>query len=274
MGRTPLNTQEAIRSVVLRLLDSAGVVAPITPTLFRQIVSARRVRDELGAGDAGWIGRQIRDIETEIVTESATRRHSVPGLPTTVADSMRALWVEALQAAQTEFSDARAQAEACVVRAEADRQNASAVTAMLRTELDDWQKHARCGDTRIGQLEAELAEARRHLSDESERARRAEARLAEVSLASDAAGHRHAEELATVTERYAGLSRQLLNWTDQVRQSRGSRPAAVPPEMEALRQSVSQLAEQYEELRKSITLIAAHVPRDSAPTGPQDRSAG
>ncbi|SOF00948.1 replication region DNA-binding N-term [Burkholderia sp. OK233] len=273
MGRTPLSSPETVRAVVRQMLDGAGVAAPITPMLFRRIVSTRRVRELLGGGDPSWIGRQVRAVEAEVISES-TARYTVSGLPDQVADSMRLLWLMALEAARGEFVDAQASATEAVARAATERDNANALTAMLRTELQDWQKQARELDVRIGQREAELAETRGRISEESERARLAEARLAESLRAREAARQKYDEELATVRREYAGLSRQLLNATDEFRQSLAARQAALQPEVQSLRRRLSQVTEQYRRLLEAGAASATPVSADSASRSTQNPPAG
>ncbi|MFX1737970.1 DNA-binding protein [Paraburkholderia sp. A1RI_3L] len=273
MGRTPLNTLETVRAVVRQMLDGAGVAAPVTPALFRRIVTTRRIREELGGGDPAWIGRQVRAVEAEVISES-TARYTVSGLPAPVADSMRGLWLMALEAARGQFADAQASATEAVARAATERDNANALTAMLRAELQDWQKQARELDVRIGQREAELAETRGRISEESERARLAEARLAESLRASEAARQKYDEELATVRREYAGLSRQLFIATDQLRQSLADRQAAVQPELESLRRQLAQVTAKYEKLARAGAGVATLNPGGSPSVGTQDPPAG
>lgn len=274
MGRLPLHSPESVRDAVRQLLAGAGVAAPITPPLFRRIVSVRQVRAALGGGDPSWIGRQVRAIEAEVIAES-TARYTAPGLPSPVADSMRALWLMALEAARGEFTDARADAADAVARAAAERDNAAGLVAMLRTELDDWQRHARAGDTRIGQLEADLTEARRRVGEESERTRLAETRLAESRRASDEARRLADETLAAARREYAGLSSQLFTATDQLRQSLAARQAAAQPELESLRRQLAQVTAKYEKLlARAGAGATSHTPGGSASGATQDPPAG
>lgn len=273
MGRTPLNSPQSVRDTVRRMLDAAGVTAPITPQVFRRIVSTRRVREELGGGDPSWVGRQVRMIEAELISQSAAR-YTAGGLPDPVADSMRSLWLMALEAARGEFADAQASAAAAVARAAAERDNANALSSMLRTELDDWQKQARELDVRIGQREAELAEARGRVSEESERGRLAEARVAELLRASEAARQKHDGELNAVRREYAGLSRQLLNAADEFRRSLAARQAAVQPEVESLRRRLARVTENYEKLARAGAAAAPQGPGSSASAATQDPPAG
>jgi molecular chaperone GrpE (heat shock protein) len=247
MGRTPLNSPQSVRDTVRRMLDAAGVAAPITPSLFRRIVTTRRVREELGGGDPAWVGRQVRGIEAELASES-TARYTAGGLPDQVADSMRSLWLMALEAARCEFAAAQADASASVASAAVERDNANALVVMLQTELADRQKEAREQDVRVAQQQAELVQLQQRLAGETDRALRAEAARDQALRASDEARRQHDEELAAVRREYAGLSRQLLNAIDELRQSMAAKQAAVRPEVESLRRRLAQVTEDYEKL--------------------------
>jgi hypothetical protein len=271
MGRTPLNSPQAVRVVVQQLLDAAGVAAPITPSLFRRIVTTRRLREELGGGDPAWIGRHVRMIEAELVSETSAR-YAVGGLPNQVADSMRSLWLMALEAARGEFAAAQADAAASVASATAERDNASALVDMLRAELDDWQKRAREQDVCIGQQREELAQVQRRLAEETDEARRVEAALDQAARASDEARRRHDEELTAVRERYAGLSKQLFATTDELRQSRAATQAAVQPGTRAVRHRLAQASEQYQKVLGAGTETNASAP-PTPPTGRQNPAA-
>jgi hypothetical protein len=274
MGRAPLNSPESVRHAVQQLLDAAGTGVPVTPLLFRRLVSSRRVREQLGGGDPAWIGRQIRAIEAEVISQS-TARFTATGLPEPVADSMRALWLMALEAARGELTDAQAAAAEAVVRAAAERDNSAALTAMLRTELDDWQRHARDRDMRIGQQEAELAESRRQLAEEKNRARLAETRLLEVTRAHDEARRQYDEAQAAVQREYAGLARQLMNATDEQRRALAAAQAALQPELKSLRQRLAQMTAKYEQLdRARGDPAATPAPGGGRPAGTRDHPAG
>jgi len=267
MGRIPLNSPESVRTVVQQLLGAAGTGVPVTPLLFRRLVSSRRVREQLGGGDPGWIGRQIRAIEAEVISESALR-HTATGLPEPVAATMRSLWQGALEAAQSEFDAARAAADEAVTSAVSERDNANALTAMLRTELEDGRRQASGRDTRIGQLEAELAASQRKLAEERERTRTTEARLAEVSRARDDERQKHDEAVAAVQREYAGLSRQLMAATDEQRQALATARAAIAPELKSLRQRLAKMSAECDRLKRQLADTAA-LPATSAPRPPR-----
>ncbi|TDG02683.1 hypothetical protein E1N52_38425 [Paraburkholderia guartelaensis] len=266
MGRTPLNSPESVRQTVQRMLDAAGVAAPVTPALFRRIVTARRVRAELGGGDPAWVGRQVRLVEAEVISESSAR-YTASGLPDPVADAMRSLWLRALEAARGEFAAAQADASVSVAAAAAERDNASALVEMMRTELDDRQKQAREQDVRVAQQQAELVQLQQRLAGETDRALRAEAALDQALRASDEARRQHDGELAAVRERYAGLSKQLFAMTDGLRQSRAVAQPAVQPEMNALRLRLAQVSEPYQKPLRAD----AETDASARPTAPADQ---
>jgi hypothetical protein len=264
MGRTPLNSVDNVRTVVQQLLDGAGVSVPVTPLLFRRVVTTRHVRELLGGGDPSWIGRQIRTIEAEVISETSAR-YTASGLPEPVADSMRGLWLMALEAARGEFAAAQTDASASVAAAAAERDNANALVEMMRTELDDRQKQAREQDLRIAQQQAELVQLQSRLAAETDRALRAEAALDQAVHASDEARRQHDEEQLATRERYAGLSKQLFAMTDELRQSRAVTQPAFQPEVKTSRHRRAQVLEQSQKSPRADAETDAGAPSTAAP---------
>ncbi|WP_425469661.1 DNA-binding protein [Paraburkholderia unamae] len=60
-------TPDAIRATVLALLAEAGDPAPASDARFRKIVSVRKLRARLGAGDPATLSRHLNAIEAEVV---------------------------------------------------------------------------------------------------------------------------------------------------------------------------------------------------------------
>ena len=272
MGRAPLNSPESVRAVVQQLLGEAGTGVLVTPPLFRRLVSSRRVRERLGGGDPAWLGRQIRAIEAEMISTSAAR-FAVAGIPESVAATMRSLWESALEAARIEFNAARVASDEAVALAVIERNNANALTAMHRAELDDWQQQASERDTRIGQLEAELAASQRQLAEERERMRTTEASFAEVSRARQDEREKHDKAVAAIQHEYAGLSRQLLAATDEQRQALLSARASIAPEVKALRQRLVQMNEECDHLKRTLASASPKIVNGSSPSATQNDSA-
>ncbi|WP_288830875.1 DNA-binding protein [uncultured Paraburkholderia sp.] len=77
------------------MLAEAGDAAPASGTRFRQIVSVRKLRARLGAGDLATLARVLNAIETEVVRVGLADI-AIPDLPSDVADLMRALWQAAV----------------------------------------------------------------------------------------------------------------------------------------------------------------------------------
>ncbi|PRY09107.1 hypothetical protein B0G73_10113 [Paraburkholderia sp. BL25I1N1] len=50
MGRQPLHSQESIRAAALEMLAENSHGAPVSPALFRRVLSARRLRERMGGG--------------------------------------------------------------------------------------------------------------------------------------------------------------------------------------------------------------------------------
>ncbi|WP_239483202.1 DNA-binding protein [Burkholderia sp. MS455] len=96
------------------MLAEAGDAAPLTGARFRQLVSVRKARTRLGAGDPATLARALNAIEAEVVRAGLVEI-AMPGMPPDNAEQMRALWQEvtelrsALTGRDAELADLRAQ---------------------------------------------------------------------------------------------------------------------------------------------------------------------
>ena len=70
-ARPPL-PPEQIRSAVLSMLAEAGDAEPPTGERFRKIVSVRKLRARLGAGDPATLSRELNAIEADVVRAGLT----------------------------------------------------------------------------------------------------------------------------------------------------------------------------------------------------------
>jgi hypothetical protein len=87
-----------IRTTVLAMLAEAemdpGHASP-TSDRFRKVVSVRKLRARLGAGDPAMLSRALYTIEAEVV-RAGLAQVAIPGLPDAIAEQMRALWQAAV----------------------------------------------------------------------------------------------------------------------------------------------------------------------------------
>ena len=121
MARIPTNSRESVRAAIISLLAEAGHPAPASRAEFRRHVSVRNVRDRLGGGDTTWLGRQINQIEEELVAAGRARL-LVPGIPEHVSHLMQEVWTAAIDAQTNEVIRIQAVAAESVANAKtADR---------------------------------------------------------------------------------------------------------------------------------------------------------
>ncbi|ACC74058.1 DNA-binding protein [Paraburkholderia phymatum] len=235
MGRPPLNTTDAVIAAIRQQLAEGCAGTHVTPAVFRRLVSARRVRERLGGGDLTWINRTIRSVEAQILAESAAR-DPVADLPDAVATTMRALWQSAVEEAHNQLATVRTEAARAIEDARAERDEASALTAMLRHECGELQQRNDAHLHKIGELDATVAHLARQCEEERARRQALEARLADALDARERDRTAHHDELSAVRREYDGLRRQLLLETDAYRKTIGEAQRALERELAACRQ--------------------------------------
>jgi chromosome segregation ATPase len=251
MGRLPLNTTEAVIAVIRQQLAEGCAGTPVTPAVFRRLVSARGVRERLGGGDLAWINRTIRSVEAQILAESAAR-NPIADLPDAVAGTMRALWQSAVAEAHDQLAAVHAEARRAIEDARAERDEAIALTAMLRNECDALQQRADAHVHKIGELDATVAHLARQCDEERERRQSLEGRLADALRAREQDRAAHQEELSAVRYEYDGLRRQLLLESDAYRQSIGEAHRALERELAACRQLLEQTTRERDRLADRV----------------------
>jgi chromosome segregation ATPase len=209
MSRPAAAPPDAIRAAVLALLAEAGDPAPASDARFRKIVSVRKLRARLGAGDPATLSRHLNAIEAEIVQAGLTG-FAVPGVPEAIATQMRALWEAAVATQLEDVMQLRQQAEAVKAAADVARHEAELRAELLRTELADLraQLTARDDDLLGLRLERRALHERAQALESSCAQMRTQLTTTETASADTA--QRHAGELAAERARYEGLSKQLL----------------------------------------------------------------
>ncbi|WP_342967253.1 DNA-binding protein [Paraburkholderia azotifigens] len=258
MGRIPLTSLDQLRTVVRDLLAEGSRGAPVTAPLYRQLTSVRRVRERLGGGDPARLGRDLRALEPEFVKEWPTWYERPPDVPEGILAQSFAFWREALEVARHEFDDARAQADAAIAAAGAERDEALARVALLRTELTDSRTQLSARDEALGEARAALATCTRLASESEARIRVAEEKLAEALREHDLDRIRYKEEADNVGKEYRGLSRQLLNDVDRQRQ-------AISNEMSRLEQQLKATGHLLDEVTKDRDRLRDEMARRGGP---------
>jgi len=263
MGRQPLHSEQSVRAAALEMLAENSHGAPISPTLFRRVLSARKLRERMGGGDLSTFSRILKALEEE-VTRDAAARDTIPDLPENVANLMRAVWRAALDAQTGEIGRIRTEATHAVADAEEGRDEASAMVALLRTELDDLRRDLAARDETIGGLRAELAEARRQRVNSDKTREELSERLAAAQHAHDVERQAFEERFAGMRTQYDGLHRQLLEQTDAQRQ-------AWVDAKRALEQQLRSAEERLVETRADRQRLLDDLTRNPRPSGREVR---
>ncbi|MBB3261879.1 putative nuclease with TOPRIM domain [Paraburkholderia bannensis] len=218
MARPAAVTPDAIRATVLALLAEAGDPAPASGTRFRKIVSVRKLRARLGAGDPATLSRHLNAIEAEVV-QAGLAGFAVPDVPQEIAAQMRALWEAAVATQLADVMQLRQQAEDVKATAEAARHEAELRTELFRAELADLraQLSARDDDLLGLRLEGRALQERAQTLEST--CTQLRTRLTNAETATTDAVQQHERELAAERVRYEGLSKQLLRETAHQREA-------------------------------------------------------
>ncbi|HDR9757817.1 TPA: DNA-binding protein [Burkholderia cepacia ATCC 25416] len=212
MPRPATVTADQIRSAVLAMLVEAGDTTPASGTRFRQIVSVRKLRARLGAGDPATLARALNAIETEVV-RAGLAEVAIPDLPPDIADLMRALWQAAVAVQLDDVVRLKQAADASIAAAEAARSDAELRVELLRQEVQSLRATLTARD-------AELADLRAQHGMQRDRCVALEAQADERQAVLDALGaeqadrdRAHTAALEAAQHRYEALSKQLLQET-------------------------------------------------------------
>ncbi|AXL50878.1 hypothetical protein DSC91_003281 [Paraburkholderia caffeinilytica] len=219
MARPAAVSADQIRTTVLTMLAEAELDpdhAPPTSERFRRVVSVRKLRARLGAGDPAMLSRTLNTIEAEVV-RAGLAQVAIPGLPDPIAEQMRALWQAAVTVQLDEVVQMKAAATEASEAAEVARHDADLRVELLRVELADLRDQISTRDTALATVRAECRAAADRMAEADRAATDLRAGLASANAARDAANAEHAAAVAAVHARYEGLSRQLLQETEHQR---------------------------------------------------------
>lgn len=221
MSRPAAVTPDAIRATVLALLAEAGDPAPASDARFRKIVSVRKLRARLGAGDPATLSRHLNAIEAEVVQAGLTGfdGFAVPDVPQEIAAQMRALWAAAVSVQLRDVMQLREQAEAVKAAADAARHEAELRTELLRTELADLRAQLTARDDELLGLRLEGRALQERAEALESTCTQLRTRLTNAETATADAAQRHERELTAERARYEGLSKQLLLETAHQRET-------------------------------------------------------
>lgn len=219
MPRPAALSPDQIRTTVLTMLAEAEVNSehlPPTPERFRKVVSVRKLRARLGAGDPTMLSRALNTIEAEVVSAGLAQA-AIPGLPDTIAEQMRALWQAAVSFQLDEVVQMKVVAAQAAEAAGVARRDADLRVELLRVELADLRDQLSARDTALATVRAEFRAASDRMSEAERVAADVRTTLGSENAQLNAARDEHAAAIAAVHARYEGLSRQLLQETEHQR---------------------------------------------------------
>lgn len=250
MARPALNSPEIVRATILELLADEGVSHPVTPTMFRRAVSVRRLRERLGGGDPAALGRQIRVVQDELLQAGAARNGiaGTAGVPESLIGHVRALWDAALIAAQEEVAATRNEAQKTIEAALAERDDATALVTMLRSEQDRLRLAEGERERRIGNLESQLQVRTEELAKERDHSQDLERQLSEIAQQHEHERDQLEKQLEARREEFDGLTRRLLNDSDIHRQMFVTAQHALQSELNISRQLLEKVKRERDQL--------------------------
>ncbi|MFM0084810.1 DNA-binding protein [Paraburkholderia sediminicola] len=218
MPRPAAVTPEQIRSTVLSMLAEAGDAEPPTGERFRKVVSVRKLRARLGAGDPATLARALNAVEAEVV-RAGLADIAMPGIPVEIAEQMRALWQAAVAVQLDDVVRLKADAQQAIAVADAARTDAELRVELLRQELSELRASVLSRDTELSDLRAQNAMLRDRCAALDAAAQERQAQLHAATAERAAVERTHAGALADVQHRYEALSKQLLQETAHQREA-------------------------------------------------------
>ncbi|BCQ58022.1 DNA-binding protein [Burkholderia gladioli] len=218
MPRPAAVTPEQIRSTVLSMLAEQGDAEPPTGERFRKIVSVRKLRARLGAGDPATLSRALNTIEAEVV-RAGLADIAMPGIPVEIAEQMRALWQAAVAVQLDDVVRLKADAQQAIAAADAARTDAELRVELLRQELSELRASVSSRDTELSDLRAQNAMLRDRSAALDATAQQRQAQLDAATAERATVERTHAGALADVQHRYEALSKQLLQETAHQREA-------------------------------------------------------
>ncbi|KVK98259.1 DNA-binding protein [Burkholderia cepacia] len=218
MSRPAAVTADQIRSAVLTMLAEAGDAAPASGTRFRKIVSVRKLRARLGAGDPATLARALNAIEAEVV-RAGLAEVAIPDLPPDIADLMRALWQAAVAVQLDDVVRLKQAADANVVAAEAARTDAELRVELLRQEVQTLRTTLVTRDAELADLRAQHGVLRDRCASLEAQADERQVALDTLTAEQASRDHAHTAALEAAQHRYEALSKQLLQETAHQREA-------------------------------------------------------
>ncbi|MCA8003345.1 DNA-binding protein [Burkholderia metallica] len=247
MPRPAAVTPDQIRSTVLAMLAEAGDVAPASGTRFRQIVSVRKLRARLGAGDPATLARALNAIEAEVVRAGLTEI-AIPDLPSDIADLMRALWQAAVAAQLDDVIRLKQAADTSVATADAARTDAELRVELLRQEVRALRATLTARDAELADLRAQYGLLRDRSASLEAQADEHQATVAKLAADQADRDRAHNAALEAALHRYEALSKQLLQETAHQREALKKEHAQAASQLKFAERRIGALLEERDRL--------------------------
>ncbi|MFP3242999.1 MAG: DNA-binding protein [Paraburkholderia sp.] len=251
MPRPAVVTPEQIRSTVLSMLAEAGDAEPPTGERFRKVVSVRKLRARLGAGDPATLARTLNAIEAEVV-RAGLADIAMPGIPVEIAELMRALWQAAVAVQLDDVVRLKAEAQRAIAAADAARTDAELRVELLRQELTELRASVATRDTELADLRAQNTMLLDRSAALDATAQERQAQLDAATAERATVERTHAGALADVQHRYEALSKQLLQETAHQREALKKEHANAASQLKFAERRVATLDGERERLEGDL----------------------
>jgi chromosome segregation ATPase len=218
MSRIATTTPEQVRSTILAMLAEAHESQPASRERFRRVVSVRKLRERLGAGDPGTLGRAINEVEAELV-QAGLADIALPDIPAEIADLMRQVWQAAVSVQLDEVMSLKTEARQTVEATQATLVESTLRVDVLKQELAELRTAAVERDSLLAQLRTDHAALTMQYATSQDTQQALQLQLQAARTHSATLEQTHADALSSVQLRYEGLSKQLLQETAQQRQA-------------------------------------------------------
>lgn len=218
MPRIAAATPDTIRATILTMLAEAHDSQPATRERFRRIVSVRKLRARLGAGDPAMLGRAINVIESELITAGMSDI-ALPDIPAEIAEQMRQLWHAAVSVQLDDVVRLKQEATRTAEASQAALEDMTIRVDILKQELSEIRALLANRDTELAQARVDHTAllARVSTLQDNEQVTRETITALQEKLTAAETSQAHA--IAVAQQRYEGLSRQLLLETAEQRQA-------------------------------------------------------
>lgn len=257
MARTSVRSVEAVEAAVKSILANLNRPIPVSIEEFRSLVTLSRVREFLGGGDRARLANLLKQTEAKLVGEARSAFH-IPHAPAAFVQQCQEIWNLALSTARAELAEkdracevATQHAQEALANAESQKKMFEAAKAGHQTALSAYQAQIETLSASKRSLEERLTEASVHNT-------RLTAQLDELRATGEAMVQRHADAIDRIEERHAGERKQLMETTDQIRQSltnETNRADVAQVAVKALEGQISQVERERIDLQLQVARL-------------------